>query len=65
MKREEANEVVNRLLAEYDHLIPKDNYGKPYHEVYDVKKAVPTQEYQDQFNRVKDIVAKMGVNFLY
>jgi methylamine--corrinoid protein Co-methyltransferase len=65
MKREEANEVVNRLLAKYEDHIPIDNYGKPYHEVYDVKKAVPTEEYLDLYKRVKEEVAKLGVNFLY
>ena len=65
MKRTEANEVVNRLLAKYETMIPKDNYGKPYQEVYNRAKAVPTQEYTDLFNRCKEDVAKMGVNFLY
>ncbi|MEL7563459.1 MAG: monomethylamine:corrinoid methyltransferase [Dehalobacterium sp.] len=65
MKREEANEIVNKLLAQYEHLIPIDNYGKPYHEVYDVKKAVPTEEYMDLYKRMKEEVAKLGVNFLY
>ena len=65
MKREEANEIVNKLLAEYEDLIPKDNYGKPYHELYDVKKAVPKEEYMDLYKRVKEKVAKLGVNFLY
>jgi methylamine--corrinoid protein Co-methyltransferase len=65
MTRAEANEVVNQLLAKYEDMIPTDNYGKPYHEVYDDQKAVPTQEYLDQFNRVKEEIAKMGVNFLW
>ena len=65
MTREEASEVCNKLLAKYNDIVPVDNYGKPYHEVYDVLKCVPKQFYLDRFYKVKDEVAKMGVNFLY
>ena len=65
MTREQANEVVNKLLALYEEKIPEDNYGKPYQEAYDVLKCQPTQEYLDLFYKTKEAVAKLGVKFLY
>lgn len=65
MTREEANDICNKLLAEYDHKIPVDNYGVPYHEAYDVLKCVPKPEYMSLFEETKEKVAAMGVNFIY
>lgn len=65
MTREQANEIVNKLLAKYDHMCADAPIGKPYHEVFDVKKAVAKQEYLDHYFEIKEEVAKMGVQFPY
>lgn len=65
LTREEANEICNKLLEKYEKLIPVDNYGLTIQEVYDMKKIIPKKEYVDQFNRIKEEIRQMGVNFIY
>lgn len=63
MTREQANELVNRLLAKYEDRIPDAPVGLTFQEIYDVKKAVPKPEYQAQYDRIKEEIASMGVEF--
>lgn len=65
MTREQANEIVNRLLSKYEAKIPVDNYGVPFQEAYDVLKCAPKPAYLDLFYKVKEDIASMGVNYLY
>ncbi|MDN5344157.1 MAG: methylamine---corrinoid protein Co-methyltransferase [Clostridia bacterium] len=63
MKREQANEIANRLLAKYEHLIPEAPLGKTFQELYDVRKAIPRPEWLDMYYRVKEELAGMGLEF--
>ncbi len=65
MKREQANEIVNRLLEKYEGQIPNAPLGKEFQEVYDVRKLIPKPEYMDQYQRMKDEMARMGLEFIY
>jgi methylamine--corrinoid protein Co-methyltransferase len=65
MTRDQANEIVDRLLQKYEAMIPDAPEGRPFQELYDVRKAVPHTEYLDQFGRIKDELHVMGVEFLY
>ena len=47
MKREQANEIVLKLLATYEDQAATACMGKEYHECCDVHKALPIQEHYD------------------
>jgi len=63
MSREEANEIVNKLLAKYEDQVADPPLGKTYQEVYDVLRSEPHQEYLDQYYRIKEELAQMGIKF--
>ncbi len=65
MTREKANEIANKLLAKYEDQAATASKGSQYQECYDVDKAIPTSEHLDMFNKVKDEIAEMGVDFLF
>ncbi len=65
MTREEANEIVDKLLVKYEKMIPEAPLGKTYQEMYDVRKASPKPEAIDQFNKIKEELAEMGIKFLF
>ena len=65
MTREEANEIVNNLLAKYENDIPTAPKGKSFREVYDINELVPKKEYLDQYYRLKEEIAKMGIDFVF
>ena len=65
LTREGANELALKLLAKYEGQIPDAPLGSEFQECYDVRKAVPTQEYLDLYARVKDGLAGMGLQFPY
>jgi methylamine--corrinoid protein Co-methyltransferase len=61
MSREQANELVKRLIALYLADLPNNPVGKPFEEVYDVEKVEPTPEWQGIYDDVRDELLKMGV----
>jgi len=65
MKRDQANEIVLRLLDKYEAQIADAPKGKPFQECYDVRTARPLPWYLDMYKKVKDEVAAMGVSFPY
>jgi methylamine--corrinoid protein Co-methyltransferase len=65
MTREQADEIVNRLLAKYESDIPDAPVGEPFQALYDVRKAVPKPEYLDRYSRIKEELGGMGVDFLF
>ena len=54
-----------QLLGKYEEQIPEAPKGKPFQECYDAKTARPHTWYLDMYNRVKDEIAEMGVQFPY
>jgi methylamine--corrinoid protein Co-methyltransferase len=63
MTREEANEIVNKLLDKYEKMIPDAPIGKTIQELYDMKKSNPKPEALDQYKRIKEELAGMGIEF--
>jgi methylamine--corrinoid protein Co-methyltransferase len=60
---EEANDLVLRLFALYEHGFEDPNLGMPFPEVYDVKLIEPKAPWLDTYERTKDAIAQMGVDF--
>lgn len=65
MKREDANKMVNKLLLKYEKDIPTASIGKPFQELYDMKELIPIPEYLGQYNKIKEEITKMGIDFIY
>lgn len=65
MTRAQANDIVNRLLSKYEDQVADPPLGKTYQEMYDINRAEPLPEYMDQFKRIKEELAGMGVEFLF
>jgi methylamine---corrinoid protein Co-methyltransferase len=64
MTFEEANELLLKIWKKYEHTFDNPDFGKPFDEVYDVKKIVPKQFWLDMYHKVKDDVASMGLEFI-
>ncbi len=65
MTRAQGNEIANQLLDKYEDHIADAPKGKPFQECYDVRTARPMPWYLDMYNKMKDEVAAMGIEFPY
>jgi methylamine--corrinoid protein Co-methyltransferase len=63
ISREKANEIVKKILGEYESSIPEAPQGKRFDECYDLKTIRPTQEYLDMYERVKEQLTKFGLEY--
>ncbi len=61
MKTGRANELVNQLLAKYEHEIDKAPPGKRYQECYDTATGKPSEEYVRLYDEVKEELVRMGI----
>jgi methylamine--corrinoid protein Co-methyltransferase len=63
ISRKRANEIVKKILGEYESNIPEAPQGKRFDECYDLKTVRPTQEYLDVYDRVKEQLTKFGLDY--
>jgi len=63
MKRGEANEIVKNLLNKYEDKLSSPEAGKPYSVCFDIQTGFPKKEYIELYDKMKDKILKMGVNF--
>jgi hypothetical protein len=63
MKAEQANEIVNRLLAKYEQEIERAPSGKRYQECFDVRTGQPSDEYIRLYDEIKEELLKIGIPF--
>jgi methylamine--corrinoid protein Co-methyltransferase len=61
--REQANEIVKQLLVEYETRIPDAPPGKRFDECYHLETVQPTREYLDLYDRCKEKLSRMGLDF--
>ncbi len=61
MSREEANEIVKRLLEIYEDDLPEKPVGKPFEEVYDLSTLRPKTSWLELYHEVKNELAGMGL----
>ena len=61
VSREEADEIVRRLLALYEPGLKAGPIGKPFDEVYDMKSLQPTPEWLGMYEEVKEELVGMGL----
>jgi len=61
--RKGANEIVKKILREYESSIPEAPQGKRFDECYDLKTVRPTQQYLDVYDRCKEQLTKFGLEY--
>jgi len=62
--REQANEIVLRLLPKYRDTFQNPRRGKPFAEAYDTRRIIPTEEWQGCYRRVKEDLSQIGLAFV-
>jgi methylamine--corrinoid protein Co-methyltransferase len=65
MKLEEINEIVKTLLMKYEKRIFNRNppIGKRFEEIYDIQKLIPSNEYQELYEKTKHELQELGIDF--
>jgi methylamine--corrinoid protein Co-methyltransferase len=61
--REQANEIVKQILAEYEARIGEAPMGKRFDECYDLEIMQPTREYLDLYERIKEKLSGFGLDY--
>jgi len=63
MGREQANEIVLKLLDKYEHIFdnPEGNRGKRFDEVYDLTTIEAKDEWRAMYEQVFDELVEMGI----
>jgi|TARA_B100001964_G_scaffold245814_1_gene336776 methylamine--corrinoid protein Co-methyltransferase len=61
MSREQADDIVKKLLAIYEDDLEKGPIGQPFQEVYSMKTLQPTPEWLGIYEDVKNELVEMGV----
>ena len=61
LRREDANEFVLTLLTEYENRLKNPDKGKPFWELYDVKKVKPKEYWLIKYQKAKKDIASKGI----
>jgi hypothetical protein len=61
MTREEANQVVGRLLERYESTLVHASAGQTYEECWDIQRKQPKPEYAELYEKVTGELAGLGV----
>jgi methylamine--corrinoid protein Co-methyltransferase len=62
MSRDQANEIVTQLVAEYEPELEKKPIGKPFEEVYNVETIQPTPEWAGIYGEAKQYLSQLGLD---
>jgi len=65
MKRNEANEIVNRLLRKYENDLDDPPKGKKFQECYNIGTLEPSREYTELYRKMKNELSDYGLKFKY
>lgn len=65
MKRDEANEIVKRLLLKYEGNIDNPPQGKRYQDCYNIKTLKPSRRYVELYEKAKEELTGYGLKFKY
>jgi methylamine--corrinoid protein Co-methyltransferase len=61
--REQVNEMVKRILNEYEDQFGDPPLGKRFDECYDLDTLQPTREYLDLYDRIKEKLTGFGLEY--
>lgn len=60
MEREQANELVNRVIGLYIDRWDRPEKGKPYSYYYDIRTLTPLPELVYQYRRAEEELTRVG-----
>ena len=63
MSREQANEVMHKIVPEYSDLLETDMRGVRFDEAYDLDTLQPTAEWLEIYDQAKEQIAGLGLPF--
>jgi len=63
MKRDEANEIVKRLLLKYESNIDNPPQGKRYQDCFNIKTREPGKKYSALYEKAKEELTGYGLKF--
>jgi methylamine---corrinoid protein Co-methyltransferase len=63
VKRAHANDIVKKILTEYESNIGDAPLGKRFDECYDLESVRPTTEYVDLYDRCKEKLVGFGLDY--
>lgn len=62
MKREDANEIVKKIIPKYEEKLTQPDRGKTFPGCFDVKTLTPTKEWSDIYEKVWKEFEDLGVD---
>jgi methylamine--corrinoid protein Co-methyltransferase len=65
MKRDEANEIVKKLLPRYENDLKNAPQGKKFWECYNMKTLEPSKAYAELYHKAKKELSGYGVKFKF
>jgi methylamine--corrinoid protein Co-methyltransferase len=61
--RDQANEIIKPILAQYEDQLAEAPIGKRFDECYDLETLQPTQEYVELYGQVKETLQGFGLDY--
>jgi methylamine--corrinoid protein Co-methyltransferase len=65
LKRDKANTIVKKIISKYESQMEAAPVGKKFSECYQLEKLKPTEEYSKLYDRAKDELTRMGLDYSY
>ena len=61
LKRQDANEIVKKLMLRYEEKLSNPPKGKEFKECFDLKRLKPSEEYLNTYKTVWKELAELGI----
>ena len=61
MKREDVNDILNKILPKFEEKLVNPDKGKPFRECYDLKTVKPSNEWMTMYTDVKKELMDLGI----
>ena len=67
IKRDDANELVRQIVSKYERDVTRDGgpWGYTFGEIYDTRTLTPRQEFQELYEKMKNEMENLGLEFKY
>ena len=63
MKRDQANEIIKKIVARYEKEIPNAPMGKKFSEIYNIERVTPTDEYLAIYHKIRKELKELGLDY--
>jgi methylamine--corrinoid protein Co-methyltransferase len=65
LKRSDVNDIVKKVVREYEDRFDKAPLGKSFPECYNIKSVRPSEEYMELYKEKKKEFEDLGLTYLY